>query len=98
MGFAAHLRYHWMETLVYRTIEYIPLALLGIGLYDFFIIHIFTLAVGHYNHSNITVPGWVSGNIGGLLMGITADSSTLELAFGPDGGVKPHPAPSPAAP
>lgn len=52
MGFAAHLRYHWMENIVYRTIEYIPLALIGIGLRDFFIIHIFTLAVGHFNHSN----------------------------------------------
>jgi sterol desaturase/sphingolipid hydroxylase (fatty acid hydroxylase superfamily) len=56
MGFAAHLRYHWMETIVYRSIEYIPLALLGIGLYDFFIIHIFTLMVGHFNHSNIKIP------------------------------------------
>ena len=55
MGFAAHLRYHWMETIVYRSIEYIPLALIGIGLRDFFIIHIFTLAVGHFNHSNIRV-------------------------------------------
>ncbi len=52
MGFAAHLRYHWMETIVYRSIEYLPLALIGIGLRDFFIIHIFTLAVGHFNHSN----------------------------------------------
>lgn len=56
MGFAAHLRYHWMETIVYRTIEYIPLALIGIGLRDFFIIHMFTLVVGHFNHSNITLP------------------------------------------
>ncbi|PHN07996.1 sterol desaturase family protein [Flavilitoribacter nigricans] len=70
MGFAAHLRYHWMETVVYRSIEYIPLALLGIGLYDFFIIHIFTLAIGHYNHSNITVPGRVTGGILGGLIGI----------------------------
>ena len=52
MGFAAHLRYHWMENVVYRSIEYIPLALIGIGLRDFFIIHIFTLAIGHFNHSN----------------------------------------------
>lgn len=52
MGFAAHLRYHWMENVVYRSIEYLPLALIGIGLRDFFIIHIFTLAVGHFNHSN----------------------------------------------
>ncbi len=55
MGFAAHLRYHWMETIVYRSIEYIPLALIGISLRDFFVIHIFTLAVGHFNHSNIKV-------------------------------------------
>ena len=31
MGFAAHLRYHWMENIVYRSIEYLPLALIGIG-------------------------------------------------------------------
>lgn len=70
MGFAAHLRYHWMENVVYRTLEYIPLALLGIGLYDFFIIHIFTLAIGHYNHSNITVSGKVTGGILGALLGV----------------------------
>ena len=55
MGFAAHLRYHWMENVVYRTIEYLPLAMIGIGLNDFFIIHIFTLAVGHFNHSNFNI-------------------------------------------
>ena len=31
MGFAAHLRYHWMETVVYRTLEYIPLGMIGFG-------------------------------------------------------------------
>ena len=55
MGFAAHLRYHWMETVVYRSIEYLPLAMIGFGIDDFFIVHIFTLAVGHFNHSNLTV-------------------------------------------
>ena len=79
MGFAAHLRYHWMETLVYRSIEYIPLALLGIGLYDFFIIHIFTLAVGHYNHSNISVPGWVTGGILGGLIGLVISISAFDI-------------------
>jgi 3-mercaptopyruvate sulfurtransferase SseA/sterol desaturase/sphingolipid hydroxylase (fatty acid hydroxylase superfamily) len=52
MGFAAHLRYHWMENVVYRGLEYLPLALIGIGLNDFFIIHIFALTIGHWNHSN----------------------------------------------
>lgn len=60
MGFSAHLRYHWMENVVYRTLEYIPLAMIGIGLRDFFIIHIFTLAVGHFNHANLNVHiGWL---------------------------------------
>ncbi len=55
MGFAAHLRFHWMETVVYRSLEYIPLAMIGFGIDDFFIVHIFALAVGHFNHSNLKV-------------------------------------------
>ncbi len=52
MGFAAHLRYHWMENVVYRTIEYLPLAMIGFGIDDFFVVHVFALSVGHFNHSN----------------------------------------------
>lgn len=79
MGFAAHLRYHWMETIVYRSIEYIPLALLGIGLYDFFIIHIFTLAVGHYNHSNIHVNGKYTGSVLALFVGLVAVTGMADI-------------------
>ncbi|HTF31488.1 MAG TPA: sterol desaturase family protein, partial [Flavitalea sp.] len=53
MGFAAHLRFHWMENIVYRTIEYIPLAMIGFGLQEFFLVHIVALSIGHFNHSNI---------------------------------------------
>ncbi|MDX1685293.1 MAG: sterol desaturase family protein [Saprospiraceae bacterium] len=81
MGFAAHLRYHWMETVVYRSLEYIPLALLGIGLYDFFIIHIFTLAVGHYNHSNISVSGKWTGLILATAIGLVAAFGWLEFDY-----------------
>jgi len=56
MGFAAHLRYHWMENVVYRVLEYIPLALIGFGIQEFIIVHLFTLAVGHFNHSNFAIP------------------------------------------
>jgi sterol desaturase/sphingolipid hydroxylase (fatty acid hydroxylase superfamily) len=56
MGFAAHLRFHWGETVVYRTLEYIPLAMIGFGIQDFFLVHIFATAIGHFNHSNIHVP------------------------------------------
>ena len=58
--------------------------MLGIGLYDFFIIHIFTLAVGHYNHSNITVPGKVTGGILGLLLGILIATSAFDIAILPE--------------
>lgn len=79
MGFAAQLRYHWMENIVYRSLEYIPLALLGIGLHDFFIIHIFALTWGHFNHANITVDGKVSGAFVGALIGIILSNSLLDV-------------------
>lgn len=56
MGFAAHLRYHWMENVVYRVLEYIPLAMIGFGITDFIIVHLFTIIVGHFNHSNLYLP------------------------------------------
>ena len=55
MGFAAHLRFHWMETIIYKTIQYIPLAMIGFGIEDFFIVHILALAIGHLNHSNLSI-------------------------------------------
>ncbi|MFT4856800.1 MAG: sterol desaturase/sphingolipid hydroxylase (fatty acid hydroxylase superfamily) [Algoriphagus sp.] len=55
MGFAAHLRFHWMETIIYKSIQYIPLAMIGFGLDDFFLLHIFTIAIGHLNHANINL-------------------------------------------
>jgi sterol desaturase/sphingolipid hydroxylase (fatty acid hydroxylase superfamily) len=55
MGFAAHLRFHWMETIIYKTIQYIPLAMIGYSLTDFFVVHIISVAIGHLNHSNINI-------------------------------------------
>ena len=56
MGFAAHLRFHWMENVVYNALQYIPLAMIGFGIDDYFIVYIVSLAIGHFNHSNIRVP------------------------------------------
>lgn len=56
LGFAAHLRFHWMENVVYKALEYIPLAMIGFGIDDFFVVHIAALVIGHFNHSNITLP------------------------------------------
>jgi sterol desaturase/sphingolipid hydroxylase (fatty acid hydroxylase superfamily) len=56
MGFAAHLRYHFGETFVYRIIEYLPLAMIGFGISDFLLVHLFTIAIGHLNHANFKLP------------------------------------------
>ncbi|MEN9281677.1 MAG: hypothetical protein RL594_612 [Bacteroidota bacterium] len=56
MGFAAHLRFHFAENIIYGTLEFIPLALLGINLVDFFAVGVFATAIGHLNHANIVLP------------------------------------------
>lgn len=56
MGFAGLLKYHFMENIIYRSVEYIPLAMIGFGIDDFFIVHIFTLVVGQFGHANLFVP------------------------------------------
>jgi sterol desaturase/sphingolipid hydroxylase (fatty acid hydroxylase superfamily) len=56
MGYAAHLRYHFVENIVYGTLEYIPLALLGFDLVDFMAVGVFATAVGHLNHANFNLP------------------------------------------
>ena len=54
MGFAAHLRYHWMENIVYKPFKVIALMLLG-GFQpeQAFIVHFIAISIGHLNHSNI---------------------------------------------
>ncbi len=59
MGFAAHLRYHWMEPIIYKSILYIPIAIIGgFDAKDIAFVHFFTLVLGHLNHANL---GWDYG-------------------------------------
>ncbi|WP_369048532.1 sterol desaturase family protein [Tenacibaculum sp. UWU-22] len=54
MGFAAHLRYHWMEPVIYNSIKYIPLAIMGgFTAQNVAIVHFFNITIGHLNHANI---------------------------------------------
>jgi hypothetical protein len=50
------LIYHFMETIVYRSLEYLPLAMIGFGIQDFILVHLFALTIGHLNHANIYLP------------------------------------------
>lgn len=61
MGFAAQFRFHFVETLVYKSIQYIPLAMIGFGIEQFFIVHMFAVLVGHLNHANLD---WSYGKLG----------------------------------
>ncbi|MEO8934245.1 MAG: sterol desaturase family protein [Xanthomarina sp.] len=61
MGFAAHLRYHWMEPVVYKSILYIPLAIIGgFEAQDVAFVHFFNITIGHLNHANL---GWDYGKL-----------------------------------
>lgn len=53
MGFAAHFRFHFMETIIYKTLQYVPLAMLGFGIKEFFIVHMLGVVIGHINHANL---------------------------------------------
>jgi sterol desaturase/sphingolipid hydroxylase (fatty acid hydroxylase superfamily) len=82
MGFAAHLRYHWMEPVVYNSLRYIPLAIIGgFSAQDVAFVHFFSIAVGHLNHANINVDyGWLKYILNNPKMHIWHHSKELPAA------------------
>ncbi|SDE48792.1 Fatty acid hydroxylase superfamily protein [Pricia antarctica] len=58
IGFAAHLRNHWMENILYK-----PLKTFGVIIFGGFepeqayLVHFFAIAIAHFNHS-ITKITW----------------------------------------
>jgi sterol desaturase/sphingolipid hydroxylase (fatty acid hydroxylase superfamily) len=42
-----------MEAIVYKSIKDIPLAMIGFGIEQFFIVYIFSVFIGHLNHANL---------------------------------------------
>ena len=54
MGFAAHLRYHWMENILYKPLKTLGVMVLGgFEPEQAYIVHFAAIAIGHFNHSNI---------------------------------------------
>ncbi len=56
MGFAAHLRYHWMENIFYKPLK--TLAVMVLGGFEpeqAYIVHFVAITIGHLNHSNIKI-------------------------------------------
>ncbi|MDG2372102.1 MAG: sterol desaturase family protein [Flavobacteriaceae bacterium] len=56
MGFAAHLRYHWMENILYKPLKVLAIMLIGgFEPEQAFIIHFLAITIGHLNHANINL-------------------------------------------
>ena len=56
MGFAAHLRYHWMENILYKPLKTFGIMLLGgFEPEQAFIVHFIAITIGHFNHANIKI-------------------------------------------
>ncbi|MFK8038848.1 MAG: sterol desaturase family protein [Crocinitomicaceae bacterium] len=56
MGFAAHLRYHWMENIFYKPFKTLVVMIIGgFEPEQAFIIHFITIAIGHLNHANVKI-------------------------------------------
>ncbi len=54
MGFAAHLRYHWMENIFYKPLKTFGVMILGgFEPEQAYIVHFAAIAIGHLNHANI---------------------------------------------
>ncbi|WP_306642888.1 sterol desaturase family protein [Sanyastnella coralliicola] len=56
MGFAAHLRYHWMENIFYKPLKTIGVMVLGgFEPEQAYIVHFVAISIGHLNHANIHI-------------------------------------------
>ena len=56
MGFAAHLRYHWMENILYKPLKTFGVMIIGgFEPEQAYIVHFITIAIGHFNHANIKI-------------------------------------------
>jgi len=55
MDWAGNFRFHWGELVVYRSLLYLPLALLGGAPEPLFWAAVFATFWGHFNHANLDV-------------------------------------------
>ena len=56
MGFAAELRYHWMENIFYKPLKtFAVMILFGFEPEQAYIVHFIAITIGHFNHANIKI-------------------------------------------
>jgi sterol desaturase/sphingolipid hydroxylase (fatty acid hydroxylase superfamily) len=55
LDWIGNFRFHWMETVIYRSLTYLPLAVLGIDARVALWVAVFATLIGHLNHSNLPI-------------------------------------------
>ena len=57
LDWIGNMRFHWMEIVVYKSLTYLPLVILGIDGRVILWVAIFGTVIGHLNHSNLNISG-----------------------------------------
>jgi sterol desaturase/sphingolipid hydroxylase (fatty acid hydroxylase superfamily) len=57
LDWIGNFRFHWMEVVVYKSLTWLPVAVLGADGRALFAVAIFGTLIGHLNHSNLAI-GW----------------------------------------
>lgn len=53
MDWAGSFRFHWVEIVVYKTLQYVPLLYLGGDPEPLLVVYVFGTFWGHFNHANL---------------------------------------------
>lgn len=55
LDWIGNMRFHWMEVVVYKTLTYLPLVLLGVDDRVILWVAVVGTLIGHLNHSNLAI-------------------------------------------
>lgn len=55
LDWIGNMRFHWMEIVIYKSLSYLPLVVLGVDSNVILLIAIVNTLIGHLNHSNLPI-------------------------------------------
>jgi len=55
MDWIGNFRFHWAELIVYKTVKYLPVAVLGARWEAMLAVAVISTTIGHLNHSNLNI-------------------------------------------
>lgn len=89
MGFAAHLRYHWMENILYKPLKTLAIMLLGgFEPEQAYVVHFFAISIGHLNHANLNITwGPLKYVLNNPVMHLYHHAYTLPNKYGANFGI-----------